>query len=374
MFKKKLFLTSGIIMAIATLPAIADDVYNDDIAGQCVVGFLGGTGADNSTAPNGFMAQYTANEYTVSAGQYLAAGNIDGTQCPANSFCPGGTFTFNETDNQGATSCPDGFTLSAAGTSTQSDCYHTCTASDIENGEKLSGSPMGNVYQNGRNQCVGTCTTGYTFRAAQVGSNPFIGKESIEGTGHATLEKGGGGYGEKSASDYNLTQEGTWGVSFDYGDIIGIVSCNDISGNNDNWTWENDSSNWLRPGNEFNQSFDGHSAWCKITGYIPTGGVFQDLSATSPWVFAASGAADADAAWECAYKLQTRIAFRVAMFGALGGLPAACVANKVAITWNPGNGNASTTNQCTYDGAIKLPGTPYKRGYVFGGWQLKRKN
>ncbi|MFQ6778339.1 MAG: hypothetical protein ACLRFI_03540, partial [Alphaproteobacteria bacterium] len=127
----RLFFTSGIIMAITTLPAIADDVYNDDIAGQCQVSFLGGTGADNSTAPNSFQAQYDANKYTVDAGQYLAADAITGTQCPANSWCSGGTYTFNEDDDQGITSCPTGFTLSAAGASAQTDCYRTCTTNDV---------------------------------------------------------------------------------------------------------------------------------------------------------------------------------------------------------------------------------------------------
>ncbi|MFQ6777711.1 MAG: InlB B-repeat-containing protein, partial [Alphaproteobacteria bacterium] len=38
--------------------------------------------------------------------------------------------------------------------------------------------------------------------------------------------------------------------------------------------------------------------------------------------------------------------------------------------WNPENGNASTTNQCTYDGAITLPTAPEKTGYTFKGWKL----
>ncbi|MFQ6778005.1 MAG: InlB B-repeat-containing protein [Alphaproteobacteria bacterium] len=375
---KNVFLTSGMIMAIATFPAISEDYYNSDIANSCQVDFLGGTGADNSAAPNSFQAQYTANQYTVDAGQYLAANGITGTQCPANSFCTGGTYTFNETTNQGIESCPTGFTLSAAGTSDENNCYHECTASDIENGTKVATVTGGTVTKGGTNTCAATCTTGYTFRAATAGTNPLSGKESIKGTGYAA--KGNDGNedftdGNKTASDYNLTQNGSWGVSFSYGNIIGISSCNGTLGDPGyDWMYYNDSSDWSRSSEIFNQGNTGGYCWCKITGYTPTGGTLQSLS--SAWVYSfdyggsASGCAY-DCASICTYNLKNNGVVRSAMFGVIDtSEPPACVANTINVTWNPANGNASTTNQCTYDGAITLPTAPEKTGYTFKGWKL----
>jgi len=59
-------------------------------------------------------AVYTPNQHTCAAGYYMPA-NYDGCQiCPENSYCPGGTYTFNETLTQGITACAAG-TYSPAG-------------------------------------------------------------------------------------------------------------------------------------------------------------------------------------------------------------------------------------------------------------------
>ncbi|MFQ6778231.1 MAG: InlB B-repeat-containing protein [Alphaproteobacteria bacterium] len=368
---KHVFLTSGMIMAIATLPAISEDYYNSDIANSCQVDFLGGTGADNSTAPNSFQAQYTANQYTVDAGQYLAANGITGTQCPANSFCPGGKYTFSETNDQGMTSCPTGFTLSAAGTSDENNCYHECTADDIENGTKVATITGGTVTKGGTNTCAATCTTGYTFRAATT--NPFTDKERAAMGGYQNDSRGSKGAKSSNTALYNITEDQSWGASFLFGDITGIASCNDTAGNSNESTWTNDSSNWTRPGDTFTQDSTGQYCWCKITGYTPTGGTLQSLS--SSWVFNTDNMSGADGcanscAFSCMYDLQKNDAFPSALMGSVGGEPPACVANTINVTWNPENGQASTTNQCTYDGAITLPDAPEKTGYTFKGWKL----
>jgi hypothetical protein len=68
------------------------------------------------------VAKFVRNVHTCSAGYYLPA-NVDGcTQCPANSYCSGGTYTFNETTNQGITPCPSTHPISVVGSSSINQC------------------------------------------------------------------------------------------------------------------------------------------------------------------------------------------------------------------------------------------------------------
>ena len=56
--------------------------------------------------PPELFSVYEPNEHTCSPGYYLPA-NVDScTICPQNNYCLGGTYYFNETNNQGIISCP----------------------------------------------------------------------------------------------------------------------------------------------------------------------------------------------------------------------------------------------------------------------------
>lgn len=61
-----------------------------------------------ANAPHALGALFAPNEHTCSAGYYMPA-NTDGCViCPANSYCSGGTYTFNELTDQGITACAAG--------------------------------------------------------------------------------------------------------------------------------------------------------------------------------------------------------------------------------------------------------------------------
>ena len=73
-----------------------------------------------ANAPHGFIATYQINSYNCNVGYYLPADGIECVICPMNNICIGGTFTYNETTDQGIEPCPNGY-FSPAGS--DSVCY-----------------------------------------------------------------------------------------------------------------------------------------------------------------------------------------------------------------------------------------------------------
>lgn len=90
-------------------------------------------------------AVYTISQYTCSAGQYLPANAIECTSCPTNSSCPGGTYTFNETADNGI-QCNSGYSYVA----TSGDVLAHCDANTI-------------IITYGDSGDSGSCTYGETF-------------------------------------------------------------------------------------------------------------------------------------------------------------------------------------------------------------------
>lgn len=70
--------------------------------------------------PQKLVAYYTRNKHTCTPGYYLPANIDECTICPNDNLCIGGTYTFDENENQGITPCPVG-TYSPKGS--DSICY-----------------------------------------------------------------------------------------------------------------------------------------------------------------------------------------------------------------------------------------------------------
>ena len=81
----------------------------------------------NKVADATLYAGWKVNSYTCSAGQYLKAGATACATCTANSWCGGGTFSFNSGTDQGLNACPSDYSYSDAGTSSENNCYKNAT-------------------------------------------------------------------------------------------------------------------------------------------------------------------------------------------------------------------------------------------------------
>ena len=81
-------------------------------------GTIGDTAADHDSIDDCIPMEI--EEISCSPGYYLPADSTSCTQCPKNSYCPGGTFTPTITDS-GITQCPDN-TTSQPGSDSADDC------------------------------------------------------------------------------------------------------------------------------------------------------------------------------------------------------------------------------------------------------------
>ena len=93
--------------------------FNTDEYQGLELGTISNTPINNICAvnfPPDLYSVYEPNEHNCAPGYYLPA-NVDAcTICSQNNYCLGGTYTFNETENQGIEPCAD-CTFSPGGTS-----------------------------------------------------------------------------------------------------------------------------------------------------------------------------------------------------------------------------------------------------------------
>ena len=78
-----------------------------------------GTSSGSSTSTTGC----TLIQVSCGARSYLKKGETSCSSCPPGSYCPGGTFSYNATKDQGKNSCPRGYTSNLGEASASSGCY-----------------------------------------------------------------------------------------------------------------------------------------------------------------------------------------------------------------------------------------------------------
>ena len=172
--------------------------------------------------------------------------------------------------------------------------------------------------------------TGYTFKGWRVkqaaqcslsGLDPSIGTDW-----DATLTRwkpiSSPGYTMASAFDIENSSDlnpGEWVVTFSYGTVKGMAKCSAKSGNNNNYTFSNASSNWLATESELTSaSGETKYCWCHATNYTPNGGNQCNVASPS-WVFIYRNSSAYSCAKSCASDCALNVwdvpAFRRAVFG-----------------------------------------------------------
>ena len=80
---------------------LSDEHITQSLTNTCIKDLIGIDDNNHSE----FIAIFTPNTHTCSAGYYLPA-NVDAcTLCPVDNICAGGTYSFNETTDQGIVAC-----------------------------------------------------------------------------------------------------------------------------------------------------------------------------------------------------------------------------------------------------------------------------
>ena len=227
--KKSKILSSALVMGMVSFGAYAADEMITGGAGTCTADVLGVS--DNNATAN-TIAVWSINEYTLNPGEYLnvTETSVDKTQCPAGSYCVGGTnFTVDNAATSIAT-CPAEYPNSATGAGAQNQCYTACTVAtaNIAHATAVGGN---DYFGDGADACYATdCDTGYHVDGdiEIIEKTPVIPVNyGTAGTGYASIDPDG------STFDYNadivpegaLTANGTWAVEFDYGVVYGKASC-----------------------------------------------------------------------------------------------------------------------------------------------------
>ena len=389
--------------------------------------------------PVSAAAEYADILYQVGAGQYLPAGSEGvGAVCTAGNYCPGLTdATYNATDNQGLTACPDGYPNSAAGASMNTQCYTTCTdKSVIAHATAVAGN---DYFGNGVDTCYATaCDNGYHVDGTpeMIETDPLIDVDpSVDAISQGYIRAADGS--KYNESKFGLTENGTWGTEFSYGTVYGQASCQSaLSDEIDAMiyysgmieraraTADEVRANLLERVDEakanavadiyaefkagirthddaakagyailgieenanFSKTDSGQYCYCQMTDFKPTDGIKTPVT-SAPWVFRSdSFSADncayycaSNCASSCAYTAAPGHAFRAAMLGSLGTRTVGvCAANEISITWadaDPADVANNNAGVCTYDGDIRTPVKAItKPGKTFKGWKFQKSN
>ena len=111
-----------------------------------------------------------------------------------------------------------------------------------------------------------------------------------------------------SDDNFKELERQEWKVKFSWGTIYGSVYCSAKRGNNNDYKWDNDSSNWRATYEELSSaSGNKNYCWCQVTGYKPVNSdpIYGPKSVSSGPVWIYSNAAS-NCAYNCASACSDR--------------------------------------------------------------------
>ena len=398
---QKIFLTSALAMGVIA-PAFAEPSNTGTFPND---GYMQEdytyTNAATSTNMDGVysgtvnaVAEYDIIDYILSAGEYLPADSETKTTCPAGSFCPGisGNVQYNQNLAQGIQTCPTGYASSAAGASSDTECYRQCSGNvTIAHATAVTGN---DYYGSGTDTCEPTaCENGWHVKAAVTAPNltSLIGV-SEDGDGFTTNDSTGDEYDSDNMSN-TIIENDPMAFAVDYGTkgiIKGHGRCStrpaaenpwDEDANDGEGTYNVISGNFVSSLTD--ETGTGQYCYCQLDSYAPVSGSAIALSA--PWVFRDDFGGAGDCASDCAYRCardmrksgSSSLAFRAAVLGSVtggGSGTATCEANTITINWSDADANdisANNAGTATYGSDVRTPvKAATKKGQTFRGWRF----
>jgi hypothetical protein len=401
--KQKIFLTSCIAMGVIA-PAMAETFPSNGLMQENKTYDNAATSTNMDGVYEGTVnavAEYDIIDYIVNAGQYLPADSETVITCPAGSFCPGidGNVQYNQSSDQGIQTCPTGYANSAAGASSDTECYRQCSGNvTIAHATGVTGF---DYYGNGTDTCAPTsCENGYHVGGGSLDLTSLVGETSASDYGYIELYWYEGmssedtGYYAHNASKYGLNRNndrGKFVVDFgNNGKITGIARCSTQEGVI-NYNWKTHELIEITKLDEVSDDVGGEeyagNCYCKLDGYIPNGGEKQTLS--GPWVFAYYNSGDNTGcdeacASDCANIVGNNDSWvsakpyiRSELFSSVtggGSGTATCEANTITINWSNADANdisANNAGTATYGSDVRTPVKAQTiKGKTFKGWRF----
>ena len=156
---KKSVLTSIIALGFVT-PAIADFPADGLMKANQV--YTGAAIHENMGVYEGTVyanAVYEEAVYELLAGTYLPQSSTSGATCDSGYYCPGGSYRYSTSGNQGIYQCSGEFNNSDSGATSVNDCYKVCSVADFPHAATVTGH---DYYAFGPDTCEpATCVQGW---------------------------------------------------------------------------------------------------------------------------------------------------------------------------------------------------------------------
>ncbi|MBR6010657.1 MAG: InlB B-repeat-containing protein [Alphaproteobacteria bacterium] len=256
-----------------------------DVVGEAICSSTNGTWATTGT-PDTSGSGETKYCWCRAMGYKLSGSNMCAVSSPAWVFGGGGE----------AADCADG-------------CASKC-ASSVHDGSDFRAALFG--YSSGGSSSGSGSGSACLIPSTEVSTGVWAAK-SLDGARNEITSGA-------SMATYGITQPGEWGVSWANGDKVkGVALCSARAGNNHNWQWGGDSSDWTASESTLTGTTgEKRYCWCKVTHYTANNAEQCSLSSPS-WVFntdnATNTSCEAYCARNCASATNGYLGLRAALFG-----------------------------------------------------------